>query len=72
MPLTFTNSALIVTVCFIFGFTGTTVVFIYLEKMGFKFEKRQKRTAQWLTFSILLNLTIFFYIQQLLLFHWNR
>lgn len=73
MPLTFSSSALIVAVSFLFAFTGAPVVIMYLEKMGIKkFEKHQKRTAQWLTFSVLLDLTIFLYIQQLLLFHWHH
>lgn len=49
-------------VCFIVAFTISDSIFRFLEKAGYRFEKIIRIRGFWLTFSLLLSLTIFSFI----------
>lgn len=66
------NGLALLAVTFIFSWLWNGLIFDFLEKLNFKFDKSIKRKALWLIFSLMFNLAIFGFIVHLLLFRWPR
>ncbi|CUI18098.1 putative membrane protein (plasmid) [Candidatus Protochlamydia naegleriophila] len=65
------NGSILVASTLIFSSAITGRIFMFLEKIEIKPEKKIKRAATWLVFSMLLMLTAYFYVAYSLLLRWQ-
>lgn len=66
--MTLTRIAIIILVTIVYAFGFNETLFRNLNYFGFKYKKQTKWKSLWLIFYMLLSLTVYFYLVQLLLF----
>lgn len=64
--------ALWITVGITWAFAIRATLFHFLDLNHISYSTKLKRTSTWIIFALLMQLGSFFYVVQLLLFHWHQ